>query len=215
MSIVLDLQKLAIDSNCDILSLLRKAYFVSRKLDITDFQEWITFELNGYDEHNKIPEYRKITGLLKGFNPYHGWIPVIIPDKRLEETICTHKLFDSIPSLVNLIGNQGNSTLYIQLPGATIQTICSMTGYEANYGLRISSNSIANIIEQVKNKILDWSMLLEENGIIGENFQFTVEEKAVVQNTPQIINYISNIYGNMANSQLQQGTTNSTNKQSF
>ena len=210
MSIVLDLQKLAIDSNCDILSLLRKAYFVSRKLGITDFQEWITYELNSYNERNKVPEYRKITGVLKGFNPYHGWIPVIIPDKELEETICTHKLSDSIPSLVNLLDNQGNNSLSIQLPGGIVQEICSMTGHEANYVLHLSSNSIANVIEQVKNKILDWSMLLEENGIIGSDLQFTEDEKAIVHTNSQIVNYVSNFYGNIEISKIQQGTTNST-----
>ena len=196
MGIVLDLQKLAIDSNCDVLSLLRKAYFVSRKLDIVDFQEWITYELNGYNERNIVPQYRKITGALKGFNPYHGWIPVIIPDKELEKTICNHILCDSIPKLVNMIENQGNNMLTVTLPGEIIQNICVMTGYEANYTIQLTSSSIVDVIEQVKNRILDWSMLLEENGIIGADLQFTDDEKAIVHNNPQIINYVSNTAGN-------------------
>lgn len=64
MSIVIELQKAAIDSNSDILSLLRKAYLVARKLEISDFQEWISSELNGYEDYDKIPDYRMITGNL-------------------------------------------------------------------------------------------------------------------------------------------------------
>ena len=210
MSIILELQKLAVDSNCDVLSLLRKAYLVSRKLDITEFQEWITSELNGYNNHDEIPVYRHIIGSLKGFNPYRGWIPVIISDKDWEETLCTHKVFDSIPSLFSLMENQENNTFSIQLPGAVIQTLCSMTGHQANYELHISSNSIANIIEQVKNKILDWSLLLEESGIIGSELCFTEDEKNIVHKNPQIVNYVSNFYGNIENSKIQQGTTQST-----
>lgn len=210
MGIIIELQKLSIDSNCDVLSLLRKAYLVSRKLDINDFQEWITYELNGYDNFDKIPDYRIITGTLKGFNPYRGWIPVIIPNQELEKTICTHKLHDSIPSLITLIDNADNNHLSLQLPGAVIQTICSMTGHDANYELQISPNSISNVVEQVKNKILDWSLLLEETGILGNDLQFSDTEKELVHSSPKIINYVSNFYGNIDNSKLQQGTNNSS-----
>lgn len=210
MSLIIELQKMSIDSNCDILSLLRKSYLVSRKLEISDFQEWITHELNGYNTTDGIPDYRQITGTLKGFNPYRGWIPVIIPNHELEQTICTHKLHDSIPSLFTLINNLDNNHLSLQLPGTIIQNICSMTGHDANYELHISPNSISNVIEQVKNKILDWSLLLEETGILGNDLQFSDIEKDLVHNSPQIINYVSNFYGDIDHSNVQQGNTAST-----
>ena len=67
-----------------------------------------------------------------------------------------------------------------------------------------------NIIEQVKNKILDWALLLEENGIRGENLQFSVEEKETVKNAPQIINYVNNFFGDVKDSQIQEGTKQSS-----
>ena len=157
--------------------MLRKAYLIARKLEIIDFQDWITNELNGYSDFDKIPAYRNIYGTLKGFNPYRGWIPVIIPDKKLEEIICSHKLTDSIPSLVNLVDNKNNNTLSLQLPGAAVQNICSMTGQDTNYELRISSNSIVNVLEQVKNKILDWSLLLRRSRYHGRKFTIHYERK--------------------------------------
>lgn len=210
MSLIIELQKSSIDSECDILSLLRKSYLVARKLGITDFQDWVTNELNGYNEYDGIPDYRTITGTLKGFKPYRGWMPVIITDQELEKIISTHKLHDSIPSLSTLLSSTSDNYLSLQLPGAVIQNICSMTGHETNYELRISANSVSNIIEQVKNKILDWSLLLEENGILGIDLQFSKNEKEIVQSSPQIINYVSNFFGNIDNSKLQQGTTHSS-----
>jgi len=53
MSIILELQQQAIDSNTDILSILRKALLVSRKLELTDFEQWINNELNGYQNTEK------------------------------------------------------------------------------------------------------------------------------------------------------------------
>ena len=79
-----------------------------------------------------------------------------------------------------------------------------------NYELHFSKRAIVNIIEQVKNKILDWALLLEENGIRGENLQFSVEEKETVKNAPQIINYVNNFFGDVKDSQIQEGTKQSS-----
>lgn len=103
MSIILELQQQAIDSNIDILSLLRKALLVSRKLELADFEQWVNNKLNGYQDTDKIPDYRKIRGELKGWNPYNGWIPVLIPDPDTEKILCQKRTFDSIPSLCSLI----------------------------------------------------------------------------------------------------------------
>lgn len=85
MGIVIELQKQAIDTKSDVVSLLRKAYLVARKLDIKDFSEWINNELNGYTDYDKIPDYREIRGQVKAWNPYHGWIPVIIFQSESEQ----------------------------------------------------------------------------------------------------------------------------------
>ena len=77
--IVLQLQEEALDENVDIETLLRKAYVVARKLQLKDFEEWITNEQNGYQKD--VPEYRMIGGEIKAWNPYHGWIPVIFDAK--------------------------------------------------------------------------------------------------------------------------------------
>ncbi|WP_048190131.1 hypothetical protein [Methanobacterium sp. SMA-27] len=68
-SIILELQKEAIDSDIDISNLLRKAYLVAKKLKIKDFEEWVKLELNGYGTIDNKPEYRKVNGSLKFFNP--------------------------------------------------------------------------------------------------------------------------------------------------
>lgn len=88
--------------------------------------------------------------------------------------------------------------------------LCRATGRNANYELHFSKSAIVNIIEQVKNKILDWALLLEENGIRGENLQFSVEEKETVKNAPQIINYVNNFFGDVKDSQIQEGTKQSS-----
>lgn len=63
--IVLELQQEAISKESDILNLLRKAYLVARKLKLNEFENWINNELNGYENMDKLPDYRKIRGEVK------------------------------------------------------------------------------------------------------------------------------------------------------
>ena len=69
MGIVIELQKQAIDTDSDVVSLLRKAYLVARKLDIKDFEEWINSELNGYTDYDKIPDPPSC-------GPHYSWPPL-------------------------------------------------------------------------------------------------------------------------------------------
>ncbi len=212
MSIIFELQKEAIDSNTDVLSLLRKALLVSKKLGLKEFEEWVNNELNGYDSFEKLPKYRMIYGEVKAANPAYGWIPVIINSKELERAISLRKITNSIPSLINLLSS-GESHSHITLSPDFTNILNRDSPFRTNYVIQISNHTLGNIIEQVKNKILDWSILLEENGILGEEISFSKDEKDRANNDPQIINYISNFYGNVENSPIQQGTENSKQEQ--
>ena len=86
-SIVLELQQDLLDKNCDILQVLRKAHLIASKLKLAEFDMWIHSELNGYKTKNQddVPDYRQIHGQVKAWNPYHGWIPVILQDAKIED----------------------------------------------------------------------------------------------------------------------------------
>jgi len=111
-SIVMELQKELLDKDCDILHALRKAHIIAIKLKLTEFDEWIQRELNGYEANQDlIPDYRKIYGQLKAWNPYRGWIPVIMQDSRLEEALCNRKMEDSIGDIIGFTKSP-KGTLY-------------------------------------------------------------------------------------------------------
>ena len=101
-SIVIDLQDEILSSNCDIVQILRRAHVIAVKLGLKEFDQWISYELNGYPDQNACPDYRKIRGILKAFNPYHGWIPAVITDGELETVICEKKISNSISEIITL-----------------------------------------------------------------------------------------------------------------
>ena len=66
-----------------------------------------------------------------------------------------------------------------------------------------------NIIEQVKTNLLNWVLLLEDQGISGDSVSFSISEKEKAKNSQIINNYQTNIFGDLNRSQLQQGTNES------
>ena len=70
-SLVLELQRDALDFGVPVSSLLRKAVVVARKLGLRDPERWTQLELKGYGMDDEIPDYRRIRGQVKAFIPYH------------------------------------------------------------------------------------------------------------------------------------------------
>ena len=97
--IVIELQREALDEKNSIESLIRKAYLVAKKLKLKEFEEWLNQEQNGYKK--EIPEYRNITGEIKAWNPYHGWIPMILSAK-VADIVSRRPIPNSISSLLDV-----------------------------------------------------------------------------------------------------------------
>ena len=210
--IVLDLQLEALSKDSDVLNLLRKAYVVARKLKLDEFEEWVNSELNGYKDGNKIPEYRKVKGEVKGWNPYHGWIPMIMKDTETENMISEQLVSDSIPNLKNVYDSANGSNATLQFNAGMNNLLSKLSDFNTKYALMISANQIYNIMERVRTIVLDWSITLEENDILGEGLQFTKREKDIAVSSSTINNYTNNFYGDVRETQIQQDTSQSTQK---
>ena len=53
--------------------ILKKAYLISKKLNIDNISEWSNFEMNEYPDINSLPKYRKSLGTVQALSPYNGW----------------------------------------------------------------------------------------------------------------------------------------------
>lgn len=209
MSLVLELQQQSIESNSDVLSLLRKALLVAHKLGLKDFEEWIIAELNGYQNGDKIPNYRKVSGEIKGKNPYNGvWMPVIITSEHAQDVAASKLVTNSIGDLYAI--SKSDKEVVIPMTSSENIMFSKNLPFQAKFELFISSSIVNHIIEQVKTNILNWTLILEEKGILGEGMSFSQEEKNKAKSESQIVNYISNFYGDMIDSQFQQGTSKSS-----
>ena len=200
--IVIQLQKDALDDSIDIETLLRKAFLVARKLNLEDFKKWILEEQNGYK--SKVPDYRMIQGKIYGWNPYHGWIPMILPAK-VADIASRMPIPNSISSLLDVY-NSSEDRVAFSVNGAMTEFFNNSTDFmPTKYAFFVSKSELYRIMSTVRNKILDWALLLEENGIVGNEMTFTDVEKQIAIDTPIINNYINNFYSKVSDVDMKQG----------
>lgn len=207
-SLVLELQRDAYDSHGSITDLLRKAYTVARKLKIEDFKKWISFELEGYDvECDEIPSYRNLDGELKAWNPYNGWIPVLLDDQELVDFSQKRVYSGAIVGLEEVV-NSGEVLFGLAFSNEDRKILSEVTKFDTKFMTFFSITQGKRIVEAVRNAVLEWSLNLEEEGILGEGMRFTEEEKVSAQE----IHITNNFNGDVSRTQIQQNTVDSFQK---
>lgn len=200
--IVIQLQEEAIKEDVDIETLLRKAYLVARKLQLKKFENWVLNEQNGYK--GALPEYRNVGGELQAFNPYRGWIPVMANGKMAD-------FLDTMPinmpiAAISEAYSGSDGTIALTIPGEFTDFLNkNSASFDTKFRYKTSKTEFKKIISAVRNKILEWALLLEENGIVGEGLVFTDDEKKTAKNSSVINNYTNNFYSTAEHTQIQQG----------
>lgn len=195
-SIVYQLQSEAVDDTSSIIGLLMKAKLVASKLGLDDIIEIINFELNGYPNRDSVPDYRKFRCFPEAFNPYAGWIPIdfgTTPEKYVKEftTVYVNE------SISNLEKHAFSSTrLEVKMPHELKQLLYMGCNNNHLYKIawRFNSYSLNAVLTNVRHQILNWSLELERQGVIGKGINFSLHEKEIAG---MVFN--NNFHGNINN----------------
>lgn len=213
-SVVKELQQEILSTECDILNVLRKAHVIASRLNLCDFDSWIMDELNGYDEDSKIPQYRNVYGLLFGLNPYRGYVSASIKNTELLENLCNRKMSEPISALVDLYdksSSEGTFQLQICEPINSELNKLFNAPFEMQFILKIGIHQLKQIIEHVKDCLLQWTIELEKTGIMGEGLSFTQKEKDIAKSATTINNFYGSaniVNAPINNSQIISGDNN-------
>ncbi len=81
-------------------------------------------------------------------------------------------------------------------------------GFPTNYMFFSTKTEMHRIISAVRNKIMEWALLLEENGIKGSGLDFPNDEKKAAAQSQIINNYTNNFYSNVEKVDIKQGNRN-------
>jgi hypothetical protein len=219
--LVIFLQKSCINEKNSLTHLLRHAQLIAAKLGIDDFQKWIISELNGYKPNDTIPDYRRTKGKLYGFDPHGGWKPMIFPEEEFEEQVSTTYNIQSIAEIEDLlIRSNGEGELTHPLSGADEIILGQAIGAQVQMKRVMSKTDLTKILNAVKNIVLSWSIALEKEGIQGNGFDFSSDEKSIAQesNSTHISYQIENVHsfiGNATNSEINQNFNINITKNNF
>jgi hypothetical protein len=194
-SLIEQLQLGAVDGSSPITDLLRRAKLAAVKLSAAEFAAWIDLEMNGYEDHTSLPSYRRVSGVVKFHNPYHGWQPVL----GLQGL--ARSVFQPIGELF-MLAHGKSGFLTMSVPEEFRRKVCAGAGFQVDVQFHIPQTEIAGIVEAVRNNILEWTLKLEQAGIRGEGLSFTPEETKAAHSLFVTNNY----HGPVAS--IAQGTNN-------
>jgi hypothetical protein len=209
-SVVLDLQQDALDRKCPVSDLLRRALVVARKLNLTEFQTWISNELGGYNgAASEVPPYRNVHGQIKARNPFRGWIPLVFEDTELTDLLSHRLCGQSVAELEHLAdGKKPGSMLMMPFPPATeARLMATMQPVSCQPMLFLSASAIVKILDTVKTTVLNWTLRLEQDGILGENLSFSVKDK---ERASEVAGHVTNFFGPVSNAQVASAAQNPT-----
>lgn len=199
-----ELQKDCLNSKISLTDLLRKARFIAQKLDIAEMIDFCTNELEGYTK-SSVPKYRWILVTYKAFNPYRGWIPFDLPSTGPLSKWLKRPMQLSIGEMEQFLQST-DDVMTMGIPAEVQNKLCEWSDSPFQFEIKsfFSKTQFAKIFDSVKNKISDWAIDLERKGVLGEEYQFTQQEKDIAKNMT-IININAptngtNIIGNMTNS---------------
>ena len=195
-SLVLELQREALDGKVRVSDLLRKALVVASKLKVKEFDEWAKNELQGYNTAS-MPSYRLVKGEIKAFNPYRGWIPVIFRDIKAAELFSQKHIAQPVGEIEDLVsGKDEDALLTIPFPPAVLNEL--RRDDDLIPELVVGRAQVFGILEGVRNTILEWSLKLEQDGILGDGLTFSKEEQQIAETTTYNIQNFTGTVGAVA-----------------
>lgn len=190
-SLIGEILERSITNQTSLSELLRMVKVAAYKLDLSDLEDWVTKELNGYED--EVPGYRKIKGQVVAKHIYHGWRNVG-GDGEMLDMLEERSLGYSIAQLEAMMleaassGNSGTFTIFFSQ--SFIPKILGEddAAFVEAIGTRFSVALITGVLDRVRGNILDWAIEMDKQGIVGQGMTFSTKEKAdAAQATPSII----------------------------
>lgn len=216
---VIELQEMAMDNSIDLTACLRRALAISSKLGLEPFKRWISLELEGYGKTKikELPNYRVIGSSLVARNPYTGLIPFIIDDSKMMKELTTIYVTEPVHSLIHVLKN-AKGTLEFPVTHDVQTWLMKMQDWPAMEVTRkVSPNSVGAILDRVRTQLLNFSLELENSGVIGDGIHFSDAERKKASAMEKSINIgvFQGVMGDVSNSNIQQNLVQNIQKRNF
>lgn len=181
LPLILQIQQAAIDSTSSGTDVLRKTKVACTKLDLAEFGSWVDLELNGYADApaDALPNYRKLRGFPEAHTSFRRHQPIIFQSAKMEETCSVAYVGLSMPEIEESLRFH-NNTGFFEFAYAPAQSALLrqwLNAEAATFSIKLGASQLANIPSTVRNIILDWTMDMEKQGILGADLLFSEQER--------------------------------------
>ena len=201
-SIVLELQKELLDNAAPLSQLAIKAWTVAKKLKLEDDAAQFRKEFDGYSDYENVPNYRQTKGKLQRCS-FSKWEDV---DKDGRSISNEFRSLNNTPAInIPFAIRKPIRKLEKELQSAYDVTETIQSHY-VPYGIKKNRNFYdterdqyrcvyspaihSDILHEIKIKLIEWTMFLSENGILGNDMSFEEDEKEMAK---QIIHAGGNV----------------------
>ena len=185
-----DIRSGLVNQSADLSNTLRKAKILASAIRLPEFGDWVDSELGGYKDRNSLPSYRVVPSNINlGYfsGPLgSGWKNVVLPTDGLPHLARDFAenlhFYDGVGALEAQAGKDTQvkwsqemilfARQYIQMSGMVL----------VDAHKPIPSYIVPGILDQIKNKLLDFVLALEENNVTAEDLDNRTVEKDVARN---------------------------------
>lgn len=171
----------AITNTTSLAELLRMVKVAAHRLNLPAIEDWVSKELDGYEDGIDVPDYRRISGQVVVKHAMHGWHS-IGGDPEIIAMLQERNLGGSIATLEAMLleakssGNTGTFTMFLS-PDSVPKILGDKSFAYVAMGTRFSVAAISAVLDRVRGKILDWAIEMEKQGVVGQGMSFSAKEK--------------------------------------
>ena len=170
MTLLQEIQQLAVDSSVDLDSILRKCLILASRLRQKELKTWVRSELDGYSSDN-LPDYRTFSSFAQGH--FSGAFGRQVKNANIPEThipkelrdILQIKVTQSVSEIQDMIADatEGRlmkpwpASLYTLFDGIVFEDMSLLSAWTV-----IPKNKFVGVLNTVRNRILSFALEMEE-----------------------------------------------------
>ena len=203
MNLLDEIRSDLVNESANLPNTLRKAKILASAIGLPEFRQWVDYELSGYPDRDSVPSYRRVrpTNLGTFAGPFQSFVNNMV--------LLTYNLPEEVKEFAeNLLFFDGVGALEAQVQQAQASDSFQRKWPQemvmlARNSLRMSGDMvlvdahqpiptyvISGILDQVKNRLLDFVLGLQESNVTSENLDNRTVATEVARNL-----FINNIYG--------------------
>lgn len=208
MPLLEEIQTATVDAKSDLGTILRKCKLLAARLGNKPFQEWLTWEANGYPEDVGVPDYRVWSLSLKGH--FAGWggsgiqnapIPLALIPEKVRKSYERYQCRQSVASIEAILAKSKSGSGTMHISTADLALVLGQKVYEGQNCVQAwaecGEGHLVEVLNSVRNRILDFTLAIQKEapgaGETGQDSSGGMKTERVSQI------FYTTVYGGAAN----------------